>query len=486
MVTPECAPVAQAGGVGDVVFGLSRELELRGNAVEIILPRYDCLRTDQIWGLTLDYRDLWVPWYGGAVHCSVWFGLVHGRKCFFIEAHSRERFFNRPSIYGFADDALRFCFFSKAALEYMLKAGKRPQVIHCHDWPTGLVPVLLFEIYKFHGMADQRSCYTIHNFRHQGLVGAEVLRASGLNRPEYYLAPDRMRDNLHSGALNLMKGGIVYANFVTTVSRHHAWEVMNTEQGFGLGPTLYAHRRKFGGVRNGVDYAVWNPEVDALIPYRYGANDLAGKYRDKEALRERLGLRRGFKPLVAYVGRLDEQKGPRLIRDALRYSLANGAQFVLLGPASDREAERDFGPLAQEFRHHPDCRVVLAFDRELAHLVYAGADLIVVPSNYEPCGLVQMIAMRYGTVPVVRAVGGLVETVFDRDYSDEPPERRNGYVFGQPDASGLQSAMRRALGLWNSYPGEFRSLLLNAMRCDYSFAQPARDYLNIYEYIRHK
>lgn len=212
------------------------------------------------------------------------------------EAQARERFFNRPSIYGFADDALRFCFFSKAALEYMLKAGKRPQVIHCHDWPTGLVPVLLFEIYKFHGMANQRSCYTIHNFRHQGLVGAEVLRASGLNRPEYYLAPDRMRDNLHSGALNLMKGGIVYANCVTTVSRHYAWEVMNTEQGFGLGPTLYAHRRKFGGVRNGVDYAVWNPEVDALIPYRYGANDLEGKYRDKEALRERLGLRQGGRP----------------------------------------------------------------------------------------------------------------------------------------------------------------------------------------------
>ena len=222
------------------------------------------MRYDRIWGLTLDYRDLWVPWYGGAIHCSVYFGFVNGRKCFFIEPHSRDNFFHRPAIYGYADDAMRFAFFSKAALEFMLKAGKRPDVIHCHDWQTGLVPVLLFEIYKYHGMDKQRVCFTIHNFRHQGLLGAELLWATGLERPEYYFHHDRLRDNFNHGLLNLTKAGIVYSNFVTTVSPHHAWEALNTGQNFGLGHTLWTHRGKFGGVLNGVDYDVWNPEIDPV------------------------------------------------------------------------------------------------------------------------------------------------------------------------------------------------------------------------------
>src|SRR3974377_1010050 len=161
MVASECAPVAKVGGLGDVIFGLSRELEIRGNSVEIILPKYDCLRYNQIFDLRLTIKDLWVPWYGGAIHCSVYFGFVHGRKCFFIEPHSHDNFFHRPATYGYADDTLRFAFFSKAALEYMLKANKRPDVIHCHDWQTGLLPVLLFEIYKYEGRHNQRVCFTI-------------------------------------------------------------------------------------------------------------------------------------------------------------------------------------------------------------------------------------------------------------------------------------------------------------------------------------
>jgi len=208
MVSPECAPVAHAGGLGDVVFGLSRELEIRGNAVDVILPKYDCLRYDQIRGLTLSYRDLWVPWYNGTIHCSVWFGFVHGRKCFFIEPHSQDNFFARGAIYGSADDTMRFAFFCKAALEFRLKANKRPEVIHCHGWTTGLVPVLLFEIYKFHGMPHQRVCYTIHNFGHQGIDGERVLWATGLGRPEHYSHCDRLRDDLNPVALNFMKGGI--------------------------------------------------------------------------------------------------------------------------------------------------------------------------------------------------------------------------------------------------------------------------------------
>ena len=196
MIASECAPVAKVGGLADVVYGLSRELELRGHAVEVILPKYDCMRVNHVWGLEVDHHDLWVPWDGGAIRCSVWFGFVHGRKCFFIEPHCRQEFFNRGTYYGFADDAERFAFFSKAALEFLLQAGKRPDVIHTHDWHTGLVPVLLYEIYAGAGLADLRACHTIHNFRHQGITGPHILEATGLGRPGYFAAPDRMGDDL--------------------------------------------------------------------------------------------------------------------------------------------------------------------------------------------------------------------------------------------------------------------------------------------------
>ncbi len=381
---------------------------------------------------------------------------------------------------------MRFAFFSKAALEFMLKTNKRPEVIHCHDWQTGLVPVLLYEVYQHHGMGNQRVCFTVHNFRHQGQYSPELMHATGLGRPEYYLHYDRLRDNFEHGLVNLTKAGIVYSNFVTTVSLRHAWEALSTDQNFGLGHTLWVHRGKFGGVLNGLDYDVWNPEIDPFIAQRYSAASLDLKYDNKRALRERLWLRDGFKPIVAYVGRLDSQKGVHLVRHALFYALRNGAQFVLLGPSPEPAMERDLWQLKHELNDNPDCHLELRFDADLAHLVYAGADLLVVPSHFEPCGLVQMVALKYGTVPVVRAVGGLADTVFDRDHSSRPPEERNGYVFNDADYSGIESALRRALGLWYFYPQEFRQLMANGMRCDYSWNHPGQHYLNIYEHIRHK
>jgi starch synthase len=283
MISPECAPVAKVGGLADVVFGLSRELEIRGNDVEIILPKYDCMRYDHIWGLQVERQDLWVPWYGDAIHCSVWFGFVHGRKCFFIEPHSNDNFFNRGTFYGSNDDPMRFAFFSKAALEFLYKSGKRPDIIHCHDWQTGLVPVMLYELYQHHGMSTPRACYTIHNFKHQGIAGGEILHATGLNRSEYYFHHDRLQDNFNPSAINFMKGGIVYSNFITTVSPKHAWEVRYTDVSYGLGYTLEIHQGKFGGILNGVDYDVWNPEVDTHIPYHYSVDSPDAKYGNKDA-----------------------------------------------------------------------------------------------------------------------------------------------------------------------------------------------------------
>ncbi|MFZ0255705.1 MAG: glycogen synthase GlgA [Gammaproteobacteria bacterium] len=486
MISPECAPVAKVGGLADVVFGLSRELEIRGNEVHIILPKYDCMRYDHIWGLSITVTDLWVPWYGTSIHCTVWFGFVHGRKCYFIEPHSEDNFFNRGHLYGFSDDTARFSFFSKAALEFLLKDSRRPDIIHCHDWQTGLVPVLLYEIYQHIGMHNQRVCYTIHNFKHQGTTAEYILRATGLIRPEHFFHYDRLRDNFNPFALNLMKGGIVYSNFVTTVSQQYAHEARYTDQGYGLGHTLEVHQGKFGGVLNGVDYDVWNPEIDPFIPVRYSAADLDAKYGDKEALRDRLWLQKGFKPIIAYIGRLDSQKGVHLIRDAIFHALHSGAQFVLLGSSPDEAISREFWHLKHHLNDSPDCHLELGFNEELSHLIYAGADMIVMPSLFEPCGLTQMIALKYATVPIVRAVGGLVDTVFDRDHSWKPLEERNGYVFHEASLPALEAAMHRAIGLWYGYPDEFRKLMIQGMRYDYSWNRPGQDYLNIYNYIRPK
>ena len=483
MVAAECAPVAQAGGLGEVIFGLSRELELRGHRVDVILPKYDCMRYDQIHGLTVDYHDLRVPWWDGFVNCTVWFGYVHGRRCFFIDPHSDDHFFNREHLYGFADDVIRFAFFTKAAMEYMLQTNRRPDIVHCHDWQTALVPVLLYEIYRHCGMHDQRVCFTIHNFAHQGVTGEYILRATGLNRPERYFADDRLRDDVNHFALNLMKGGIVYSNFVTTVSPQHAWEAMNSDQGMGLGHALHVHHRKFGGVLNGVDYEVWNPEIDRLIPEQYAPETLERKNRVKDALRERLWLRKDFKPVLAYVGRLDRQKGVHLIHHAIYYALDRGMQVVVMGKCPDPVVNAQFWHLKRYLNDNPDCHLEIGWDDGLAHLIYAGADMLVMPSMFEPCGLTQMIALKYGTVPIVRAVGGLMDTVFDRDYSSLPVALRNGYVFHQHDNPALESALDRAVDLWYADPAEFRRLAIAGMRQDHSWAEPGRHYVNIYEYI---
>jgi len=486
MVASECAPVAKVGGLADVVFGLSRELEIRGHSVEVILPKYDCMRYDRIWGLQVSYENLWVPWDGGAIRCTVWFGSVHGRKCFFIDPDCQQAFFNRGTYYGFFDDAQRFAFFSKAALEFMLKSNKRPDVIHTHDWQTALVPVLLFDIYARYGMPDQRVCHTVHNFRYQGVAGVDILRATGLDRPEYYAARERMGDEFDTHSINFTKGALLYSNFVTTVSPNHAWEVRHTDQGFGLGHPLHVHQSKFSGILNGLDYEMWNPETDPHVPQHFNRATFERKAENAQALRERMLLRKVARPIIAYVGRLDTQKGLHLIRHALFYALADEAQFVLLGSGSERGINEQFGHLKHELNDNPDCHLEIGYDDDLAHLIYAGADLMIVPSLYEPCGLTQMIAMRYGTVPVVRAVGGLKDTVFDWDFSDKPRELRNGFVFEHPDHQGIESAMIRALDLWRHEPELFRQLATQGMAYDYSWNHPGGHYLAVYEHIRHR
>jgi starch synthase len=482
MVASECAPAAKVGGLADVVHGLARELMLRGEAVEVVLPMYDCMRYDRIQGLEKCYADLWVPYYENWIRCDVYRGQVDQISCLFIKPMSRENFFDRGLFYGHEDDAGRFALFSRAALEFLFKSGRRPDILHCHDWQTGLVPVLLYEIYQSLGMGQTRVCYTLHNVHHQGLTGPHVLRQCGLGL--HLMAPEKLRDNTHVGAVNLMKGGIVYANFVTTVSPRYAEEIKHTVLGHGLQATLNAHAHKFGGVLNGIDYGTWNPEVDGHIPHRYSSDDFAGKFQDKAALRGRLLLQDRFKPIVAVVSRLDQQKGVQLISHAIFYALANRAQFVLLGSGSGKAINDHFLGLKARLNDNPDCHLEVGYDEELSHLIYAGADMLVIPSAFEPCGLTQIIAMKYGTVPVVRATGGLADTVFDANHAHKPYEERTGFTFNDFNEAGLESAMGRAIGLWYRYPRFFHQLRLNGMRQDYSWNQSGGHYLNIYHHIR--
>ncbi len=486
-IASECAPVIKAGGLGDVVYGLSRAIEEKGHTVELILPMYDCMRYDHIWGLHDAYRDLWVPWYGGTVHCSVFCGWVHGRLCFFIAPHSQDDYFNRGIYYGASDDNMRFAFFSKAAIEFLLISNKRPDIIHCHDWQTGLIPVLLYEIYQWQGMGNQRICYTIHNFKHQGPAGSEVLRATGLNNEAYYFNLERLQDDHNPFAINAMKGGIVYSNYVNTVSPHHAWEARFSEVGCGLNPTLHRHHYKFGGILNGLDYRIWNPETDDYIPHHYTHETFEYKVKNKTALRQYLLLADSDKPLIAYIGRLDGQKGVHLVHHAMYYALNRGAQFVLLGSATEPSIRDWFAHEKHHQNDNPDCHLELSFNEELSHLIYAGADMMVVPSNYEPCGLTQMISLRYGTVPIVRGVGGLLNTVFDWDYDENRrPEKRNGFVFFQSDREAIESAMGRAFDLWYLNPELFQQLAVQGMQHNYSWQTPAEQYLGVYNFVRHK
>jgi starch synthase len=486
LLAAECAPVAKAGGLGDFVHGLGRALMAAGADVEVVLPDYDCLRLELVHDRQLIRDDLRFEFAGQTIRCRVFAGQVDGLRCRFLAPATSDNFFARGRIYGEADDALRFACYCRAALEFFQQSGAWPDILHCNDWQTGLVPVLLYEDYAQRGVERTRVCYSLHNLGHQGWVEPELLSTLGLNA-ERLMTPDRLQgDHLQGGAgapsANLMKGGIVFANFVTTVSPRYAWEVLRTEQGEGLQAVLAWKQQqgRFAGVLNGIDQATWNPRIDPLIAHPFDLEHPERKSANTQALRERLGLGQENKPLIAVVSRLDRQKGVGLIAHAMAYTLARQGQFVLLGSALDAEIQAKFERLRAEHADDPDCHLELGYDETLAHQIYAGADLILVPSLYEPCGLTQMIAMRYGCVPIVRRVGGLADTVFDATFCTRSEQERNGFVFDGTGPDDLEFALERAIGLWFDYPQRFQELRLNGMRTQHPWDAPAEEYLRIY------
>lgn len=482
MVTPELAPCAKVGGLGDMVLGLGKELVKLGHAVDVFLPMYSCMRYDTIQDLHEVYSELWVPHFNQWRPEKVFEGKVEGLKCYFITGGS---YTQRKSIYGFDDDLFRFVYFNRAVLEFMQKTEKRPDIIHCHDWATAMVPVMYYDLYSQVGWNNSRVVFTIHNTECQGLCwyGDKLLGMVQMDNRRYHQA-DKLQDDGNRNCINLMRGGVVFSNFVTTVSPTFAGEIKNSASGKGLQGVLNAYSAKLGGVINGIDYESWDPDADPKLCHKYTAETFVDKYKNKYGLREWLRLADSWKPIVSVVTRLVAQKGLDLIKHAIYSTLRMQGQFILLGESPDPKVNGDFWRIKRELEGCPDVHLWIGYHEDLAHLIYAGSDIFLVPSLYEPCGLTQLIALRYGTVPVVRQTGGLADTVFDVDHSGRGLAGANGYVFRDANPQGLDSALGRAVGCWYQYPETFGKLALNGMKCDYSWKHPAKDYENIYSYIK--
>ncbi|OVA00420.1 Glycosyl transferase [Macleaya cordata] len=481
-IAAEMAPVAKVGGLGDVVSGLSKALQKKGHLVEVVLPKYDCMQNERIGDMRA--LDLVLESYfdGRLYKNKVWVGTVEGLPVYFIEPLHPAKFFWRGQFYGEHDDFKRFSYFSRAALELLLQAGKKPDIIHCHDWQTAFVAPLYWDLYAPKGLNSARICFTCHNFEYQGTSNASELGSCGLDVSQLN-RPDRMQDNSAHDRVNPVKGAVVFSNIVTTVSPTYAQEVRTAEGGRGLHSTLNSHSKKFVGILNGIDTDAWDPSTDTFLKVQYSVDDLQGKAENKEALRKHLKLSSAdaMQPLVGCITRLVPQKGVHLIRHAIYRTLELGGQFVLLGSSPVPHIQREFEDIANHFQNHPNVRLILKYDEALSHSIYAASDMFIIPSIFEPCGLTQMIAMRFGSVPIARKTGGLNDSVFDVDDDSIPIQFRNGFTFVTPDEQGLNSALDRAFNLYTKNNQTWQQLVQRNMKIDFSWDSSASQYIELYE-----
>lgn len=492
-IASELAPLAKVGGLADVLLGLSRELSWKGHDVDIIIPKYDCLDSNQIRDITIAYADLMSYYDGEWYSNTIWMGWVENLKVYFIAPHHPRYFFNRGCFYGCEDDDERFLYFSRTAIEFLYKKQIRPDIIHLHDWQTAAIAPLYYDIYQQLGFYGPKLVLTIHNMEYQGRCGAHNFEKIGL-KASVYQVPDKLQDNLYPEAINLLKGGIVYSDFVTTVSPTYAKEVKTPDGGRGMDPTILRYQDKFTGIVNGLDYSYWNPEIDRYLPVHYSSREEPANKKDrntldqkayiKKLLRERLFLSEDYRPIVGCIARLVPQKGIELIKHTLHYTLQKGGQFVLLGSSPIPSISADFHALKHEFADHPHVSLTLHHQEELAHYIYASSDMMIVPSLFEPCGLTQLIALKYGAVPIVRKTGGLVDTIFDVDTSGKPFDETNGYMFEEPTNGALEGALNRAFDCWFHHPDRWRKLMINGMNTDYSWNKSSNQYLEIYQKLK--
>ncbi len=469
IATPEAVPYVKTGGLGDVTGALVKEFRRRNLEASLILPLYKTIKdkfTPEPTGksIRLQMGDM-------SLEGMVWISDSSPVPCaYFIEC---DELFGREELYGlpgsdYPDNALRFAFFSRAVLETCLAMDINPDVIHCNDWQTGMLPLYLGGLYRS-AFDRTATLYTIHNLGYQGIFAAPDLKCTGIGKD--YFTPEGIE---FYGRMNFMKAGLIYADLLTAVSETYAREILQREFAFGLEGVIRTREKDLYGVLNGIDYGEWDPAGDGMIPKKYDPDNLQGKANCRRALLKEAGITNGKSPLFGVVSRFSEQKGIDLIAESVDDLISLGMNVVVLG-RGDTHHQNLLTDIAA--RNPGRVSVRTGFEERLARLIYAGSDFFLMPSRYEPCGLGQLIALRYGAVPVVRKTGGLADTV--RDY-DHLTASGTGFIFEDYTPSALKNAAKRAACVFVDKKRLGR-VVREAMREDFSWEKPADAYLGLYE-----
>ncbi len=475
-VSSEVEPFSKTGGLADVSGSLPKALNLLGHDVRVATPLYGFI-PNRLKARTEDLQDIQVP-----VGSNIYLASVKSVSGSETPAHTyfidNQILFNRPGIYGdpatqqdYGDNDERFIFFSRGVLEFLQRLSWRPDIIHCNDWQTGLIaPILKTTLAGNPFFSQTKTVFTIHNIAYQGTFSQESFWKT-------FLPPELLFNESVSsfGHLNCMKAGLVFADSVTTVSRRYALEIQTEEFGYGLHHVAQMRSPNLHGILNGVDYCVWDPSVDTLIPQRYTAATFANKLENKRSLLAQMNLPFDESvPLIGIVSRLAHQKGFDLLMQVFEPLVKMGIQLVILGSGERKYAEF-FSHAERAFPRQFALR--LGFDNALAHLIEAGSDIFLMPSLYEPCGLNQIYSLRYGTVPIVRATGGLDDTI---EEFQPGSHQGTGFKFAGYDPGQLLHAVHRAVNVFRDRE-QWIALALNGMKKDYSWEVSARKYVDLYK-----
>ena len=471
MVASEAAPFAKTGGLADVLGSLTPELTRQGVDARVILPKYGTISSKLREKITHKcHIYVKVGWRNQ--YCGIEETEYNGVIYYFID---NEFYFNRSDLYGYDDDGERYAFFTKAVLDAIPYLEFCPDILHCHDWQAGMIPVLLEAHYRNIDLyRNIKTVFTIHNLRYQGIYSIEQMK-EWFSISDEYITADKLE--FYQNA-SFMKGALTYSNLISTVSNTYAKEIKNPFYGEKMDGLLNARSKELWGIINGIDYEEFNPEIDSLIYQTYKKSNMKGKNENKVAIQQELGLTIDENiPMIGLISRLVDQKGLDLIECVLDEILAEDVQFVVLG-TGDVKYERMFHDAMQRFPGRVSAN--LRFDNTLAHKIYAAADLFLMPSLFEPCGLGQLISLRYGTIPIVRETGGLKDTVISYD---ESTGEGNGFSFTHYNAHDMLYTIQRAVGYIRkkSLRNKIRKA---AMSCDYSWYSSAVKYKEMYDTLK--
>lgn len=468
-VTSEAYPFAVSGGLGDVAGALPVALRKRFIGCRVVMPLYEDI-SEELRSQMQFLGSISVPVAWRRQYCGVYETKYNGVTYYLLD---NQYYFKRAGLYGYYDDAERFAFFSRAALEILPMIDYKPDIIHCNDWQTALLPVYYSLFYaQAPGYENIKTLLTIHNIQYQGKYGHEVLE-------DVFGIPAHAHNLLaYDDSANILKGGIEAAHAVNTVSPTYATEIMDSWYSYGLDGILKERSWKLSGIINGIDVEVYNPETDPALAANFSLQDPSGKAKNKEFLQQTMGLPvRSDVPLIGIVSRLVSQKGLDLVKYAMESLLQQDLQIVILG-SGDWTYESYFDEMAS--RHPDKLALKTGFVPTLARQIYAGADLFLMPSKFEPCGLAQLISLRYGTLPIVRETGGLKDTILDCGNPDG-----YGFTFQTYNGDDMRDAVERALALYADKPA-WNAAVQRAMARDHSWNASAGEYIKLYKSLIEK